>query len=127
MLDPNLLATDYDVAALVQNMRINREIVKQPALAEWTAREIYPGPDKQTDAELADYARSAVTTYHHQVGTCKMGRDAMAVVDPCLKVHGIAGLRVVDASIMPQVTSGNTNAPTIMIAEKAADMIMSGR
>ena len=126
MLDPNLLATDYDVAALVHNMRVNREIVKQPALAEWTAREIYPGPDKRTDEELADYARSAVTTYHHQVGTCKMGRDAMAVVDPCLKVHGIAGLRVVDASIMPQVTSGNTNAPTIMIAEKAADIIMSG-
>jgi choline dehydrogenase len=126
MLDPNLLATDYDVAALVHNMRINREIVKQPALAEWTAREIYPGPDKQTDEELADYARSAVTTYHHQVGTCKMGRDAMAVVDSGLKVHGVAGLRVVDASIMPQVTSGNTNAPTIMIAEKAADIMMSG-
>lgn len=126
MLDPNLLATDYDVAALVHNMRLNREIVKQSPLAEWTAREIYPGPDKQTDEELADYARSAVTTYHHQVGTCKMGRDAMAVVDPSLKVHGIAGLRVVDASIMPQVTSGNTNAPTIMIAEKAADMIRAG-
>ncbi|MBY5935203.1 GMC family oxidoreductase N-terminal domain-containing protein [Tateyamaria omphalii] len=124
-IDPNLLETEYDVMTLVKNIRINREIAKQPALAEVTARETYPGEDKQTDEELADYARSALASYHHQVGTCKMGHDEMAVVDHHLKVHGVEGLRVVDASIMPRVTTGNTNAPVIMIAEKAADMIKS--
>ena len=91
-----------------------------------TAREIYPGADKQSDEDLADYARAAVYTYHHQVGTCKMGNDDMAVVDHELKVRGVQGLRVVDASIMPTVPTGNTNAPTVMIAEKAADMIKAG-
>ncbi len=122
-IDPNLLETDYDVQTLVKNIRINREIAKQPSLSAITAREIYPGEDKQTDEELADYARSALASYHHQVGTCKMGHDELAVVDHRLKVHGLEGLRVIDASIMPSVTTGNTNAPTIMIAEKGADMI----
>lgn len=122
-IDPNLLETDYDVMTLVKNIRINREIAKQPSLAEITAREIYPGEDKQTDEELADYARSALASYHHQVGTCKMGNDEMAVVDHHLKVHGLEGLRVIDGSIMPRVTTGNTNAPVIMIAEKGADLI----
>jgi len=124
-IDPNLLETDYDVETLVKNIRILREIAQQPSLAEVTAREIYPGPEKQSDEELADYARSGLASYHHQVGTCKMGQDEMAVVDHELKVHGIEGLRVVDASIMPSVTTGNTNAPTIMIAEKGADMILA--
>ena len=122
-IDPNLLETDYDVMTLVKNIRINRVIAKQPSLAEITAREIYPGEDKQTDEELADYARSALASYHHQVGTCKMGNDEMAVVDHHLKVHGLEGLRVIDGSIMPRVTTGNTNAPVIMIAEKGADLI----
>lgn len=123
MLDPNLLETEYDVQTLVENIKMMREIAKQPALAEITTREIYPGPDVQSDEELADYARNALQSYHHQVGTCKMGRDDMAVVDHELRVHGIAALRVVDASIMPVVPTGNTNAPTYMVAEKGADMI----
>ncbi len=126
-LDPNVLATDYDVQTLVTSIRQMREIAKQPALAGWRGREIYPGEDKQSDAELADYARSAVSSYHHQCGTCKMGVDDMAVVDPSLKVRGIKGLRVVDASIFPYVMAGNTNAPTIMVAEKAADLIKAER
>lgn len=126
MLDPNLLATDYDVETLVHSIKLNREIAAQEPLASWVKREIYPGDAVQSDEDLADYARSANITYHHQVGTCKMGSDEMAVVDHDLKVHGVEGLRVIDASIMPTVTSGNTNAPTIMIAEKGADLIKVG-
>ena len=123
ILDPNVLATQYDVDTLVSCVKMIREIAVQPALKDWIKREIYPGPEAQSDEEIAEYARSAVMSYHHQVGTCKMGVDDMAVVDPELRVHGVDGLRVVDASIMPFVTTGNTNAPVIMIAEKAADMI----
>lgn len=125
-IDPNVLATDYDVNTLVTSLKMMREIANQPALKEWRGREIFPGEDVKTDAELADYCRSAVVSYHHQVGTCAMGKGDMAVVDAKLKVHGIDGLRVVDASIIPMVPSGNTNAPVIMIAEKAADMIKAG-
>lgn len=126
MIDPNVLATDYDLKTLVTSIRQNRQIAKVGPLAKMTKKELYPGEDKQTDAELEEYARSAVGTYHHQVGTCKMGVDDMAVVDPSLKVRGITGLRVVDASIMPSVSTGNTNAATIMIAEKGADLILAG-
>lgn len=122
-IDPNVLATDYDVATLVNCIKMMRKIADQPALAEWRGREVYPGPGKTSDSDLALYARSAVVSYHHQVGTCAMGTGAMAVVDHQLRVRGVKGLRVVDASIMPSVTSGNTNAPVIMIAEKAADML----
>lgn len=122
-IDPNVLATDYDVATLVAGIKMMREIANQSALEKWRGREVYPGPEVITDKQLAEYCRSAVTSYHHQVGTCAMGSSEMSVVDDQLRVHGVKGLRIVDASIMPAVTSGNTNAPVIMIAEKASDMI----
>ena len=87
--------------------------------------ELAPGADRTTDDEILDWVRKAAETSYHPVGTCKMGSDPMAVVDAQLRVHGIAGLRVADASIMPTLTSGNTNAPSIMIGEKAADMVLS--
>ena len=122
-IDPQLFSTDYDIEAMVHCLRMVREIGESARLDEWRGEELYPGKEVVSDEDLADYARNTCVTYHHQVGTCKMGTDAMAVVDPELKVYGIDGLRVVDASIMPSVTSGNTNAPAIMIGEKAADMI----
>jgi choline dehydrogenase len=87
--------------------------------------EIAPGADRTTDDEILDWVKKAAETTYHPVGTCKMGSDPMAVVDAQLRVHGIAGLRVADASIMPTLTSGNTNAPLIMIGEKAADMMLN--
>jgi choline dehydrogenase len=123
LLDPNVLATAQDINTLVACVKMMREIASQPALAPWRGREVYPGAEVQTDEALADYCRSAIVSYHHQVGTCAMGQGPQAVVDSRLKVHGLEGVRVVDASIIPMVPSGNTNAPVIMIAEKAADMI----
>lgn len=101
-----------------------REIgVAHPLGTEWGTRELYPGPEVRTTDELRDYVRRTAITYHHQAGTCKMGTDAQAVVDPRLRVHGIDGLRVADASVMPTVTSGNTHAPSMMIGERVADFI----
>jgi choline dehydrogenase len=104
-------------------MKIARRIVENPALDRYRSFEMNPGERYQTDDELLEFARLHGQTAYHVVGTCKMGQDPMAVVDDQLRVHGLAGLRVVDASIMPTMTSGNTNAPVIMIAEKAADLI----
>ena len=100
------------------------QIAAQPALEPFLVHEIMPGDAVASDAALLDYARGAGTTIYHPVGTCAMGHGSRAVVDPQLRVHGVDALRVVDASIMPRLVSGNTNAPTIMIAEKAADMIL---
>ncbi len=94
-------------------------------MAPFQASEIAPGADRTTDDEIIDWVKKAAETTYHPVGTCKMGADPMAVVDAQLRVHGIAGLRVADASIMPTLTSGNTNAPSIMIGEKAADMVLN--
>lgn len=116
-IDLQALAEPDDIASLIASVRQCRSILRRPALAdEWGATEVYPGPDV-SDADLEDYVRSTVVTYHHQVGTCRMGVDEQSVVDPRLRVHGIEGLRVVDASIMPQITTGNTNAPSVLIGE----------
>lgn len=120
---PNYLSSALDRRIAVAGIKMARRIAATPPLASHVIEEYIPGPDYQTDAELLEAARRYSQTIYHPVGTCKMGSDPLAVVDPRLRVHGIEGLRVVDASIMPEITSGNTNAPVIMIAEKAADMI----
>ena len=122
-IDPNYLAEMSDVRALQAGFDLCREVGAQAALSEWRGREMYPGPKIKGKA-LEAYIRNTVVTYHHQVGTCKMGVDAQAVVDPKLRVYGTQGLRVADASIMPAITTGNTNAPAILIGEMAADMIL---
>jgi choline dehydrogenase len=120
---PNFLSAQTDRDATVAGMQIARKIAQHPKVAQYVAFENNPGDKVQTYDEWLDFARRNGQTTYHVIGTCKMGSDPMAVVDDRLRVHGIAGLRVIDASIMPTVTSGNTNAPTIMIAEKGADMI----
>jgi choline dehydrogenase len=120
----NFLRSDYDVQSLIIGMRLARRIAGQPALKPYVAEETLPGPGVESDAELAADIRRRGVSNLHPVGTCRMGRDPLAVVDPRLRVNGIAGLRVADASVMPSIIAGNTNAPTIMIGEKAADMIL---
>ena len=120
---PNYLADPYDQRVLVDGMKIGRRIIENRVLDKYRAYEMNPGDKVQTDDEWLQFARENGQTTYHVIGTCKMGQDPMAVVDDTLRVHGIAGLRVVDASIMPTVPSGNTNAAVIMIAEKGADMI----
>jgi choline dehydrogenase len=123
----NYLATHEDKALAVAGQKLTRRIVAASALSRFSPREHRPGTKLQTDDELLGYARDTIATVFHPVGTCKMGQGTMAVVDERLRVHGLSGLRVVDASIMPEIVSGNTNAPTIMIAEKACDMIKEDR
>ena len=123
LIDPNYWADPYDKEMSLKGLRLAREIMKQPAFKPYVLREIIPGPDVMSDDSLIAYACANGKTDHHPVGTCKMGIDEAAVVTPDLKLRGIEGLRVCDASIMPRITTGNTNAPTIMIAEKAADLI----
>lgn len=113
-----------ELADTADAIRQTRQIMAQDALKPYTPEEFKPGPQYQTDAELAEGAGNIASTIFHPVGTARMGTDARAVVDPALRVRGIDGLRVVDASIMPQITSGNTNSPTIMIAERASDLIL---
>jgi choline dehydrogenase len=127
---PNYLSTEVDRKIAADSLRLTRHIVAQPALKKYAPQEYKPGSQFQSDAELAQLAGDIATTIFHPVGTAKMGRtsgpgnDVLAVVDSRLKVRGVAGLRVVDASVMPLITSGNTNAPTLMIAEKAAQWIV---
>ena len=121
----NYLSTDADRQVAVTGLRFTRRIMAAPALQRFAPEEWKPGPELQTDSELSQAAAALGTTIFHPVGTCKMGSDQMAVVDPRLRVHGMDGLRVVDASIMPCITSGNTNAPTVMIAEKGAEFLLA--
>jgi choline dehydrogenase len=123
----NYLATEEDRAVAVAGLRFTRRIMAAPALARFSPREWKPGPEFQSDADLRRAAGDLGTTIYHPVGTCKMGRDDLAVVDDRLRVHGVTGLRVIDASIMPRITSGNTNAPTVMIAEQGASFILNPR
>jgi choline dehydrogenase len=120
---PNYLATEDDRRVAADSVRVTRRIVSMPALAKYRPEEFRPGPDISTDEALAKAAGEISTTIFHPVSTCRMGTDDLAVVSPRLSVHGIDGLRIADASVMPTITSGNTNSPTLMIAEKAAAMI----
>jgi choline dehydrogenase len=120
----NYLSTAEDKHVAVQGMRFTRKIMAADALKPHCPEEWRPGPAVESDADLVKAAGDLGTTIFHPVGTCKMGHDARAVVDERLRVRGIEGLRVIDASIMPRITSGNTNAPTYMIAEKGARMIL---
>jgi choline dehydrogenase len=120
---PNYLSAPSDLRVLTAGVIHTRRIFAQAAMAPYAVAETTPGPGITSDEAFGEFARNAGTNVFHPVGTCKMGTDAMAVVDPRLRVHGIAGLRVIDASVMPCVTTGNTNAPTIMIGEKGAAMI----
>ncbi len=123
-IHPNYLSDERDHAVAVGGIKVARRIAEAPSLKPHIISEYVPGAQFQTDAELLDAARRYSQSIYHPAGTCKMGNDPMAVVDERLRVHGLEGLRVVDASIMPELVSGNTNAPTIMIGEKASDMIL---
>jgi choline dehydrogenase-like flavoprotein len=123
LIDPNYWEDPYDREMAIRGLKIARDIMRQDALKPYVKAERLPGPDVQSDQDYFNYACRHSKTDHHPAGTCRMGSDPAAVVDPRLRFNGIEGLRVIDASIMPIVVSSNTNAPTIMIAEKAADMI----
>ncbi len=125
---PDYLSTEEDALVAAQSLRVTRRIVAQPALAPFRPRELKPGVEFESDADLAKLAGDIGTTIFHPVGTAKMGpaSDPRAVVDARLRIHGVPGLRIADASVMPTITSGNTNAPTLMIAERAAEWLLAG-
>ncbi|MDT0636382.1 choline dehydrogenase [Spectribacter hydrogenoxidans] len=123
VIDPGFLSEEEDMQKMVRGFKLMREILSAPALASYRGRDLYTA-DVRTDEEIREVIRQRADTVYHPIGTCRMGHDEGAVVDSELKVHGIDGLRVVDASVMPTIVSGNTNAPTIMIGEKASDMIL---
>lgn len=125
LIDPNYWADPYDLDMSLKGLDMAREILAQPALSKFVRKEVLPGPEVRSRDELHEYACRMAKTDHHPVGTCKMGPDSdpMAVLDPELRVRGIEGLRVCDSSVMPTINSSNTNAPTIMIGEKAADLV----
>ncbi|HSO46885.1 MAG TPA: GMC family oxidoreductase N-terminal domain-containing protein, partial [Rhizobiaceae bacterium] len=124
-IDPNYFGDERDMAVMIAGTRIVQRIMAAPSFSKYRHRELYMSGN-ESDGELEKHIRSRADTIYHPVGTCRMGSDANSVVDPSLKVRGVEGLRVIDASVMPTLIGGNTNAPTIMIAEKAADLIRSG-
>jgi choline dehydrogenase-like flavoprotein len=122
-IDPQFLSDRRDLETMIKGAKMARQILHTEPMASYAKRELFGVKDNMTDAEWERHIRARADTIYHPVGTCKMGIDNLAVVDPQLRVHGLTGLRVVDASIMPTLIGGNTNASTIMIAEKCADMI----
>ncbi len=122
-MQPNYLSTELDRATAVAGVKAARAIAEAPAMRPYVKREVKPGAQAASDAELLEFCRNNGATIFHPTGTCRMGHDPLAVVDARLRVHGIGGLRVVDCSAMPTLVSGNTNAPAVMMAEKAVDMI----
>ena len=128
LIQPNYLATAHDRKAMIDGIRLTRQIAAAPALAEVIETELMPGADMVSDADLDAFVRDTGWTVFHPCGTCAMGMDpAASVVAPDLRVHGVAGLRVADASVFPNITSGNTNAPSIMVGERAAALILGTR
>ena len=127
LIDPNFFDHPDDMQRLVRGFRQMREIMSQPALAKLGGKELARSANATSDAEIEQFIRTYGDTIYHPVGTCRMGPGAMDVVAPDLRIHGLEGIRVVDASIMPRVVGGNTNAPVIMVAEKASDMIKAAR
>ncbi len=125
LIQPNYFEKEKELKALVKGVRLGREILAQPAMADYFEVEESPGPDIQSDVALERWIRANVETVYHTAGTCKMGNDPMAVVDSKLSVHGLTGLRVIDSSIMPTITGSNIHAPTVMIAEKGAEFLLN--
>ncbi|MBR8834365.1 MAG: hypothetical protein DSM106950_10110 [Stigonema ocellatum SAG 48.90 = DSM 106950] len=125
VIDPNYLSNEADLPVLVSGVKLARKLVQMIAFDPFRGAEVVPGFEVQVEEEISNFIRNTAETLYHPVGTCKMGNDRMSVVNSQLQVHGIQGLRVVDASIMPNIVGGNTNAPTMMIAEKAADIILA--
>jgi choline dehydrogenase-like flavoprotein len=126
LIDHNFFADERDQKVLIEGVKKAREILASPEFDHLRGEEMAPGKDVQTDEQILEYLRNTTTTVYHPVGTCKMGIDEMAVVDPAtLKVKGMRNLRVMDASVMPTLISGNTSAPSMMIAEKGAQMILA--
>jgi choline dehydrogenase len=127
IVDPNFLGDEYDVRTTIEGIKISREILKQSALAKYIRKEHFPGEHVKSQSDAESYARRYGRTSYHPVGTCRMGVDAEAVVDPELRVRQIEGLRICDSSIMPRVVSSNTNAASIMIGEKASNLILGNQ
>jgi choline dehydrogenase-like flavoprotein len=124
LINPNFVGHEDDLRAAVESVHAIRKVMAQPSLVNVIEEEFDPGPQVQSDAEIGEWVKTSVTTMFHPVGTCRMGRDERAVVDARLRVRGVDGLRVIDASIMPNITSGNTNAPTQALARHASAMLV---
>ncbi len=123
LIHANYLSAEGDLERLIEGVKLSRDLLAARAFDDVRGVEIFPGNSVRTDAGLAQAIREKAESIYHPVGTCRMGSDERSVVDPVLRVRGVEGLRVIDASVMPRLVGGNTNAPTIMIAERAADLV----